>query len=71
MIEQETDWPLADRMKRLTDMEQTLAAVIATTRRDWLPQERAFPSPDETVVNRVRCEHTLSGLALNAKRNCS
>jgi hypothetical protein len=71
MIEQETDLPLADRMERLADMGQILSAIIAITRRDWLPQEHASPSPDETIVNRARCEHSFSGPALNAKCSCS
>ena len=71
MIEQETDLPLADRMQRLTDLGHTLAAIIAITRRDWLPQEHAFPASEETVVDRARCEHPLSRFALNAKRSCS
>jgi hypothetical protein len=66
MIESEMDWPLADRIERLTDMEQTLAAIIAITRSDWLPRERASPSPDETGVDRARCEHLLFRLAWNS-----
>ena len=71
MIDQVMDLPLADRMDRLTDMGQTLAAIIAMTRRDWLPQEHAFPSPDETAFNSARCEHPLSKPALNPQRDCS
>jgi hypothetical protein len=71
MIEQETDLPLADRMERPTGMRQTLAAIIAITRRDWLPQEHASPASDRPVDNRARCERPLSRLALNAKRSCS
>jgi len=59
MSAQETDYLLSDAMESLTDIGQTLAAVLAITRRDWLPQEHASGSRDEAALNRACREHPV------------
>ncbi len=77
MIDQDMDSSAAepldwlDWMARPVDIEHTAAAIIAISRREWLSQGHASPSPDETVVDRTRLQHSLFILALDAKRSCS
>ena len=74
MIDQEMDLPVAerlDRMGRPADIGQTVAAIIAITRREWMGQGQASPAPDETAVNRPRFAHPLFRFALDAKRSSS
>ena len=71
MIDQEMDLPVAERLDRLdrmarpADIGQTIAAIIAITRREWMSQGHASPAPDETAPNRTRFAHPLftQGLA--------
>ena len=55
MIEWKTDVAVAERTNRRDDFAQTLAAIIAVTRRDWLSQRHvsAPASPGEIGVNRA------------------
>ncbi len=72
MIDQEMDLPVPKRGGRLArpaDIEQALAAIVATTRREWMSREPASPVPDETVVKRARFAHPLIRFALDAKRS--
>jgi len=71
MIDQEMDLPVAGRVARLTDVGQTIAAIIATTRREWMSQGRASPAPDESAADRARLAHPLIRFALDAKRSSS
>jgi hypothetical protein len=74
MIDQEMDWPASERLARLdqltrrVDMAQALAAIIATTRRDWMSPVTASSAPDGTAVSRGRLAHPLIRFALDAKR---
>jgi hypothetical protein len=77
MIDQEMDLPVPERLDRLDRMArpaeigQTIVAIIAITRREWMSQERESPAPDETGVNRTRFAHPLVRFALDAKRSSS
>ena len=68
MIEPQRDLPRVDRMERPIDMAEALAAVIAITRRDWLAQDHACAAPGDTVIDRARYGHPLSGLDLRPQR---
>lgn len=61
----------AHRMARPTGVGQTIAAIIATTRREWMSQGRASPAPDEAGVDRARFAHPLIRIALDATRSSS
>ena len=51
MIDQEMNLPLANgsnglnRMARPADIGQTIATIIAITKREWMPQEQAALRP--------------------------
>jgi hypothetical protein len=51
MFDQEMNWPLAnrangfDRMARPADMGQSIAAIIAMTKSEWILHERAVLRP--------------------------
>lgn len=74
MIDQETDIRVADRIDRLermaqpADVGQVIAAIIATTRREWMSPGRGSPATDEAAVNRAGSAHPLIRFALDAKR---
>jgi hypothetical protein len=72
MTDRETDLPAPERLgrpARPADIEKALAAIVATTRREWMSQEPAPPAPDDTVVKRARLAHPLVRFALDAKRS--
>jgi hypothetical protein len=72
MIDQEIDLSVAERMERRSrpaDIEQAAAAIIATTRREWMSQGHASPAPDESALNCARFTHPLLRFALDAKRS--
>ena len=77
MIDQEMNLPApgslepSDRLVRTADIGQALAAVLATTRREWMSPRPESPAPDEAAVNRVRFAHPLIRFALDAKRSNS
>jgi hypothetical protein len=74
MIDQEMDFPVADRVHRVgrpTDARQTIAAIIATTRREWLSQKRASPAATEVALDRPRLAHPLVRYAFDSKRSSS
>ena len=71
MIDQETDFAVAGRTARLADAGQIIAAIIATTRREWMSQGRASPAPEECAENCTRFAHPLIRLALDAKHSSS
>lgn len=74
MTDQQFDFPLAersDRTARPADPGQTIAAVIAVTRREWISPRPAMPAPEETVLKRARFAHPLVRYIFDSKRNSS
>ena len=75
MIDQEMDSPIPERLDRLerlarpADIEQALAAIVATTRREWMSAQPSAQAPDDTTVKRARFAHPLIRFALDAKRS--
>ncbi|MBE0620446.1 MAG: hypothetical protein IH605_07640 [Burkholderiales bacterium] len=61
----------ADRSARPTELRQTIAAVIAVTRREWISQMPAMPAPEETALKRARFAHPLVRYIFDSKRNSS
>lgn len=65
MIDQEVDIQVADRIVRLerivrpADDGRIIAAIIATTRREWMSPASAAPAAEEAEVNRARFAHPL------------
>ncbi len=74
MIDQETDIRVAyridrlERMGRPVDVGQVIAAIIATTRREWMSPGPGSPAIDAAAVNRAGFAHPLIRFALDAKR---
>ena len=69
MIDQNMHFLVAGRMDPLNDIGQNLAAIIATTRREWMSQGHASPAPDESALKCARFTHPLLRFALDAKRS--
>ncbi len=74
MIDQEMDFPVAGRVHRVarqTDARQTIAAIIATPRREWLSQRPASPAVADTALNRPQLAHPLVRYIFDSKRSRS
>lgn len=67
MIDQQMHWPFAirsdaaDRTRRPADIGQTLAAIVAITKSEWMAQRHATPDLGEMAVNRNRFAHPSFG----------
>ena len=75
MIDQEMECPVAGRLgtvectARPIDAGSTITAIIAITRREWMPQGNAPPAIGEAAVNGPRFAHPLIRFALDARRS--
>lgn len=59
------------RTAQSADIREALAAVLATTRREWMSQLPASPAADELVVKRSRVAHPSIMYSPDAKRGAA
>jgi hypothetical protein len=71
MINQEMNLPLAERfdlMARPADIGQTIAAITAITRREWMSRGPVALAIDELAADRSRLTHPTFSIASGAER---
>lgn len=56
------------RTARTVDMERAIAAIVATTRREWMSPRPASHAAEASAAKRARLAHPLIRYSLDAKR---